>query len=465
VTEFARPGQQPVQPDRERSSPRSAAQPPDSPDRFGPVGNRAMSQWITDRTPGRSAGGAPGAATADTFLPSAASAALARRGILTGSDALFDMIGRIKAEQLGSWRATAPTGDAESTPPLHVLAVVMETVAEATHEVISDIVYGSGGTLKQLFVAAAGRELGDTAAVQECTAGYEVAMASTFEPFLIGKQESMELSVTNARAALSSAGAGSGGRLDAYVAAVRQQTAAEQGAQAREFRAGIHRGDDVHRLSRLFALEAIHQMLQARAQSLQRALTIGYLRLLDDNKVWDATSKYKAPSPLAWLREDMTFTRGIRPDLHASAEREGTLLALPTPSTGIGRWGSPDLGFGSFTAHGAGVNTKALTKLANTAVKDLPLTIGFRFQADNPYTRPILGRDAPADIWFSRDPSGNIYLDDDIGDGALEWLGSYYSGIGRELTAAERAQYAPLGAKKLYEATRNKPIASLHSSG
>ncbi|HVQ94669.1 MAG TPA: hypothetical protein VMU51_26770 [Mycobacteriales bacterium] len=462
MTEFARPGQQPVQPDRERSSPRSAAQTLDSLERFGPAGNRAMSQWITDRTPGRSAADAPGAATADTFPPSAASAALARRGFLTGADPLFDMIGRIKAEQLESWRATAPTGDEESTPPVHVLAVVLEAMTENTHEVISDIVYGSGGTLKQLFVAAASRELGDTAAVQECTAGYEVAMASTFEPLLIGKQESMGQSVATARAVLSSAGSGS--LLDTYVGAVRQQTAVQQRAEVWEFRARIDRGDDVHRLSRLFALEAIHQMLQARAQSLQRALTVGYLRLLDENKVWAATSKYRAPSPLAWLLEDMTFTRGIRPDLHASAEREGTLLALPAPSTSIGRWSGPNLGFGSFTAHGAGVRTKALAKLANTAVKDLPLTIGFRFQADNPYTRPILGRDAPADVWFSRDPNGNIYLDDDIGDGALEWLGSYYSGIGRELTAAERKQYAPLGAKKLYEATRNKPIASLRSS-
>ena len=43
-------------------------------------------------------------------------------------------------------------------------------------------------------------------------------------------------------------------------------------------------------------------------------------------------------------------------------------------------------------------------------------------------------------------------------DDDKEWLGSYYSGINRELTDDERNRYAPPGAAKLYEAIKGKLI-------
>ena len=46
----------------------------------------------------------------------------------------------------------------------------------------------------------------------------------------------------------------------------------------------------------------------------------------------------------------------------------------------------------------------------------------------------------------------------------MEWLASYYSGIARELTDAEREKWAPEGAKKLYEATKDRPITRLSNS-
>jgi hypothetical protein len=45
----------------------------------------------------------------------------------------------------------------------------------------------------------------------------------------------------------------------------------------------------------------------------------------------------------------------------------------------------------------------------------------------------------------------------------MEWLGSYYTGLSRELSDSEREKFAPLGAQKLYEATKDKPIAKLEN--
>jgi hypothetical protein len=57
-----------------------------------------------------------------------------------------------------------------------------------------------------------------------------------------------------------------------------------------------------------------------------------------------------------------------------------------------------------------------------------------------------------------------VWLDDDIEEGAMEWLASYHSGIDRMLSDEEREKYAPLGAKKLYEATKSKLLVNVSNS-
>ena len=129
---------------------------------------------------------------------------------------------------------------------------------------------------------------------------------------------------------------------------------------------------------------------------------------------------------------------------------------------GIGDWWNPYLGFASFGAQGAGVNSKTLMKMAGTPVKDLPLTLGFRYFVENPFYRVIYGGDERR-AWFTRQAEGQINLEDGLGEPALEWLASYYLMERRELSDKEREVNAPLGARKLYEATKNKPVAGLMS--
>jgi hypothetical protein len=149
--------------------------------------------------------------------------------------------------------------------------------------------------------------------------------------------------------------------------------------------------------------------------------------------------------------------------LHDTEERKGNLLVLPEKvSFSLGNYGSPNLGFGNFYAFATGANTKTLMKLVNTPVKDLPLTLGFRYWVEDPFHRILRGGMVKA--WFTRDPSGKVWLEDDLGQSAMEWLASYHTGISRELTKEERERNAPLGAQKLYEATKDRPIMRLTNS-
>lgn len=92
-------------------------------------------------------------------------------------------------------------------------------------------------------------------------------------------------------------------------------------------------------------------------------------------------------------------------------------------------------------------------------LKGLPLEI--QMDAKNPFEgwfqRPFVI------IRMLRDPDGTIRLasnDDDT----LEWLASYQTGIVRELTDDERAANAPLGAQKLYQAIKGKPVKTARDS-
>jgi hypothetical protein len=101
--------------------------------------------------------------------------------------------------------------------------------------------------------------------------------------------------------------------------------------------------------------------------------------------------------------------------------------------------GRPDPGFPAFTGTGSGAHTPALGQLAGTAVRDLPVGIGFHLQA----TR--LGGRGRTEIRFSRDPDGKVRLDYQQDRPALRWLAAYRTGSAHEPTEDELFASARLG--------------------
>lgn len=373
-------------------------------------------------------------------------AQLERMGQVAQVNVLFTQIQALKNDRVKTWTDTATAK--EPKPLQYALDLVVAMVALGMGGVLGMLVSkGIKGDYLKDFVYLAGLELTDKLAVD----AYEHAMTATGDALRAGTLNAVNQRNKSVEAALSSEKADLIGtyaeamRLQDIQDTLEQQTAFNMGAKS-TFRRGALQ-------SKTLALK-IYDQLFTQPQVFHRELSEGFIRLMDEAHVAKVAEKYGGDKARAWRESS---------GLHEPGERKGNLLVLAgTPSFSLKDWGNPDFSFTSYYALATGANTKTLMKLANIPVKDLPLSLGFRYWVENPFYRLVYGGDM-VKAWFTRNPDGDIYLDD-LGEGAMEWLASYYSGIGRELSDEERKKWAPLGAKKLYEANKNKPITTLSNS-
>jgi hypothetical protein len=208
-------------------------------------------------------------------------------------------------------------------------------------------------------------------------------------------------------------------------------------------------------------MDALYKRLMEKRESFLRELSEGFIRLLDEVYLEERAEKYGG-SVERLLRED--------PTIHESEERRGNLVLSQVGEGGfLGKWWAPMLDFGGFGALATVVNTATLRELRGTPIKDLPLTLTFRMWADNPFKG--LFQDVFCKIRFERRPDGAIWVDFDCDEpgsyspeDGLEWLASYYFQTDRWLSKAERRQYAPQGALKLYDKIKDKPVIGLMNS-
>jgi hypothetical protein len=373
---------------------------------------------------------------------------LERMGQAAQVNVLFGDIEKLKDDRILTWRDTA---NAKEPKPLReALDIAVAMVALGIGGVFGTVIAkGIEGHLMNEFVLLAGLELGDKVIEDS----YEYAMREAGEALRRGTVAALPQAGKNVEAALSG---DKDDLIGVYAEAMRLQVRAETSVQQEEFNlnAPSTYGAGALLLKRI-ALKVIYNYLLTQPQVFHRELTEGYIRLMDENHLAAvANEDYGGDTARAWKEDE---------GLHDTEERKGNLLVLPEAvSTSLGNYGNPRLGFGNFYALATGANTKTLTKLAGTAVGDLPLSLGFRFWVDDPFYRIFKGGMVKA--WFTRDPSGKVWLEDGLGEGAMEWLASYYSGIERELTDEERERYAPLGARKLYDAIKDKTITKVTNS-
>jgi hypothetical protein len=379
--------------------------------------------------------------TGDVFTP----AQLDLIGQAANVNMLFSAIKDVRLERVRTWTETAKLE--EPKPLRKALEIAVTVAAAATGGVVGTLITKNLTGLAQEFVKAGGGEL-----IEKVSGDlFQYAMTDAGASLQKGATEAFERRDLVTVPALGKAE----DLLGVYTEAMRLHTIAETMEQQEEF--NLNAGT-THRslplLLKNLALKVIYLRLMTQPDVFQRELTVGFLRLMDENQVAKvANEDYGGDKDKAW-REDE--------DLHEVEERMGNLLVLPARYTTLAEWHSPRLDFGDFRAQATEVNTKTLQKLAGTPVKDLPLTLAFRYWVQNPIYRVFKGEWIQA--WFTRDPSGNVWLDDDIEEGAMEWLASYHSGISRMLSDEEREKYAPLGARKLYEATKSKLLVSVTNS-
>lgn len=374
-------------------------------------------------------------------------AQLERMGQVAQVNVLFAQIQALKNDRVKTWTDTATAK--EPKPLAFALDLVVAMVALGMGGVLGMVVSkGIKGEYLKDFVYLAGLEFADKLAVDS----YEHAMAATGDALRAGTLNAAHQRNKSVEAALSS---DKGDLIGTYAEAMRLQNIQDTLEQQTEFNMGAK---STYRRGALeaktIALKIIYDQLFTQPQVFHRELSEGFIRLMDEAHVAKVAESYGGDKARAWRESS---------GLHEPGERKGNLLVLAgTPSFSLKDWGRPDFSFTSYYALATGANTKTLMKLANTPVKDLPLSLGFRYWVENPFYRLFYGGDM-VKVWFTRNPDGDIYLDD-LGEGAMEWLASYYSGIGRELSDEERKKWAPLGAKKLYEANKHKPITTLSNS-
>jgi hypothetical protein len=370
------------------------------------------------------------------------------------AESLFGQIHDLVAGQARAWRSSATRG--REVPPRPVLVYALESLGSELTSVIGEV--ADSAPMRATYVDMVRRELGDEAAVTYGTTKFGGIRAAVLQSFMGARSLSLQIVWEIAETVLLDKPEGA---LDTYLAGVRLHLDVNRQLWLKLFRQDPWRAavDDIGLRSAGLTLDALHRTLRAEPAGLQRVFTTGYLRLLDEFAVSDRLPDYMRDGSPDYATRFMAEGRDENPN----SRRPGALTVRPAGALTVGEWANPQLGFNAFSGSSSGVDTKALSQLNGRAVKDLPLTLDFQFLAADPYTRPILGRGA-AEIRFSRDPLGTVRLDNDLDEAALEWLGSYHSGISRELTDAERARHAPLGAKKLYAAIAGKPIAALHST-
>jgi hypothetical protein len=372
---------------------------------------------------------------------------------------LYEQVRAARRLSLDSWQRSVPA-PRPPAPSAHVLATALELMDQ---ELGSDLwtILDSEPVRSEYAALGAAAAGGDATITAMLADGYSdgrfwLQPAFHFDRRMWTASDYPELSA-------GVVAAGWPDPLSAFAAAVRLHSGDQATRQADAFRTGPYSA--VGQTCGLFLLQALARVLPTRPEGLHPSLTTAYLRLLDDNAVWEKSPKYPdLHLPGVMLEEDMTFARDYYGRLHSTDPRDGTLLARPVGTDGLGDWRAPALGFAEFAATATGVTDQQLAQLGPISVGYAQLTIGFRFTVDSPYTRAVFGR-GRTEIRFTRDPHGTLRLEDGLDEDALEWLASYHSGISRELTDAERAQFAPLGAQKLFTAVRGKPIMTVRAPG
>ena len=377
---------------------------------------------------------------------------LERMGQAAQINVLLGDIEKLKIDRILTWRETV--SGKEPKPLEAVLDMVVAMTALGMGGVFGAVIAkGIKQELVKEFVLLAGLELVDKAGID----AYEHLRAAG-DTLRKGAEAALPKSRSSAQAALAG---DNDDLLAVYAEAMRLQIRTETAALQEEFNLNAKSTYGAKALlMRRLALKAIYDELLTQPQAFHRELTAGYVRLLDESYVATRAAHYGGDKARAW-REDSS--------LHAVEKRKGNLIVSADGiQHSLGEWGDPRFDFTNFTAHATGANTKTLTKLAGTPIEALPVTLAFRYFAHDPFHRSVarvnVWPGGLIKIWFTRDAGGNIWLDDELSESALEWLASYHTGLARELTAEERKRYAPLGAKKLYEATKRRPIARVSNS-
>ena len=393
------------------------------------AGNRAVSEVLA-RTP-------------------APKAERARAGQAGQVNPWLNAIQKLTELRVEAWATTAHSR--ESAPGQAILEALIPIVSlgigGVAYGIIEGMISKKVGHLMEEFVLLAGLEAADLAA----EAVFHRVMRETKDDLSKGTHKALSAVKTTSRTALATTG---GDIIDVYAEAVKLQSVQEYVDQSTVFNESTADMSDKDLAARSAALKITYDQLMQDPSGIMRELTVGFIRLLDEINVSDKAEDYHDNPAEARQQDD---------DLHQTGMRQGNIMVFPWPrGHSLGKWGTPNLNFSTLNATAVGINNASLERIRGAKIKDLPVTIGFRFSAASPYYRIWSGDMGRVEIWFSRYPDGSIHVGSDSEEDGREWLGSYYTGLSREFSDQERFMYALLGAQQLYDRIADTTVGRIN---
>ena len=372
-------------------------------------------------------------------------------------DNMYASIRELQVERIDAWKQNA--ADPESTIGLDVLMVAIAIVSEGIGGIAFGVIENllakttiSSKALKE-FAELAGLEAGDLAAEKAFHAGIDLAKTD-LEKGIASAADKKQIE-QDAGAALAT----KTNALDQFVEGMRLHTESVKTASQSAFDGSSAFRSDEDVLHEEAALKQFHYELGRHPKKYEQELTIGMIRLLDEAQLAEAAED-KGRNPKNTEDRRKTFEEDR--DLHETWFRAGSLVVSPEHSgrDGIGKWSHPDLSFTGFEVEGGGFGKKALDPLEGATIEDLPVTMAFSFSAHDPFDY-LLEKGDLTSLSFVRSADGDFYVPDSSSDSPGEWLASYYTGSTERHTNSEREFFAPMGAKKLYEAIKTKKVTDV----
>lgn len=372
-------------------------------------------------------------------------------------DDWYGSIRELQVERIDAWKLNA--ADPESKIGLEILmiaiAIVSEGIGGIAFGVIENMLAKTTISSKALeeFAELAGLEAADLAAEKAFHQGIDLAKTD-LEKGIASAADKNQIE-QDAGAALAT----KTNALDQFVEGMRLHTESVKTASQSAFDGSSAFMSDQDVLDEEAVLHQLHNELKHDPKKYEQKLTIGMIRLLDEAQLAEAAEDKHRNSKDP---EDRRKTFEEDRDLHSTWFRAGNLVVSPEHSgrDGIGKWSHPDLSFTGFEVEGGGFGKKALDPLEGATIKDLPLTMAFSFSAHDPFDY-LLEKGNLTSLSFVRSADGDFYVPDSSSDSPGEWLASYYTGSTKQHTDSERELFAPMGARKLYEAIKTKTVTDV----
>jgi hypothetical protein len=353
--------------------------------------------------------------------------------------AMYESIRALKDTRIESWGAN--TGIEDSKPLRTALEISLGIVSSGMGGVMGRLISQSiTSALTQEFVKAAGKkatEVGLDAAAKAALGGSQkIAMTTAGE--------------TRLRADAQAALASKGDLIACYVEANRLAAISDKTQAVTAFNLSEKGMTDEALADQVQIVTMLYKELLNDPSIFLRELTMGLMRLMDEMHIEDEAEDYGGDRKRLFKEDE---------DIDETDIREGNLLMRPVGAYSIGDYYNPRIdSVKSFHGLATEVNDATLAQLKGATIDQLPFTLAFRFWGSNPFSGFF--QDVLCKVWFVRRSDGTIVVDKDDADddNGLEWLSSYFLNTSRELTEKERWDYSAKGARKLYEAIKDKPV-------